>query len=149
MTHDTRTPRQNQRLAEMLADRAGCSANAVARSARGLKALLSVDGVPEDPTLMLEHLHQAVDQLRAVMLELHDAAGRDPFLGRRVRGYAFGAATLLNDAMTSIGLIWSRTGPTGRRRLCAHADMDGEGMHWLAPGETCTVPGTAGRGAVS
>lgn len=23
------------------------------------------------------------------------------------------------------------------RRLCAHADQDGEGMHWLAPGEQC------------
>lgn len=24
-----------------------------------------------------------------------------------------------------------------KRRLCAHADRDGEGMHWLAPGERC------------
>lgn len=23
------------------------------------------------------------------------------------------------------------------RRLCAHAEYDGEGMHWLEPGEVC------------
>jgi hypothetical protein len=26
---------------------------------------------------------------------------------------------------------------TERRRLCAHADNDGQGMHWLEPGEEC------------
>lgn len=26
---------------------------------------------------------------------------------------------------------------SGKRRLCAHADLDGAGMHWLEPGETC------------
>jgi hypothetical protein len=25
----------------------------------------------------------------------------------------------------------------GGRRLCAHADLDGEGTHWLEPGEEC------------
>ena len=25
----------------------------------------------------------------------------------------------------------------GGRRLCAHADRDGAGMHWLQPGQTC------------
>jgi hypothetical protein len=25
----------------------------------------------------------------------------------------------------------------GNRRRCAHADLDGAGMHWLEPGETC------------
>lgn len=24
-----------------------------------------------------------------------------------------------------------------RRRLCAHADRDGAGMHWLEPGQEC------------
>jgi hypothetical protein len=27
-----------------------------------------------------------------------------------------------------------------KRRLCAHADHDGEGMHWLEPGEKCSWP---------
>lgn len=27
--------------------------------------------------------------------------------------------------------------PFGGRRLCAHADLNGEGMHWLEPGERC------------
>ena len=26
------------------------------------------------------------------------------------------------------------------RRLCAHADQDGQGAHWLEPGEACTQP---------
>jgi hypothetical protein len=29
------------------------------------------------------------------------------------------------------------TEPFGGARLCAHADRDGEGAHWLRPGETC------------
>jgi hypothetical protein len=37
------------------------------------------------------------------------------------------------------------------RRLCAHADYDGEGMHWLEPGEVCpraaAAPGAAERQA--
>lgn len=28
--------------------------------------------------------------------------------------------------------------PFGGKRLCAHADRNGEGMHWLQPGERCT-----------
>jgi hypothetical protein len=28
---------------------------------------------------------------------------------------------------------------TGGRILCAHADDDGAGMHWLEPGETCSA----------
>jgi hypothetical protein len=24
-----------------------------------------------------------------------------------------------------------------RRRLCAHADQNGQGMHWLTPGQQC------------
>jgi hypothetical protein len=27
--------------------------------------------------------------------------------------------------------------PFGGARLCAHADRDGKGAHWLRPGETC------------
>lgn len=34
---------------------------------------------------------------------------------------------------------------TSRRRLCAHADSDGEGMHWLEPGERCAA-GPEGTG---
>jgi hypothetical protein len=26
-----------------------------------------------------------------------------------------------------------------RRRLCAHADLDGQGMHWLRTGESCSL----------
>jgi hypothetical protein len=29
----------------------------------------------------------------------------------------------------------------GGRRLCAHADRDGAGMHWLQPGQTCRSGG--------
>ena len=25
------------------------------------------------------------------------------------------------------------------RRLCAHADLDGQGMHWLEPGQSCGI----------
>ena len=32
----------------------------------------------------------------------------------------------------------SPVGAKGQRRLCAHADEDGRGMHWLAPGERCS-----------
>jgi hypothetical protein len=28
-------------------------------------------------------------------------------------------------------------GPPGGARLCAHADRDGQGAHWLQPGATC------------
>ncbi len=37
------------------------------------------------------------------------------------------------------------------RVLCAHADQDGQGMHWLQPGETCAAPGPgqAGRGMLA
>jgi len=37
------------------------------------------------------------------------------------------------------------------RVLCAHADQDGQGMHWLQPGEDCAAPGPgpAGRGMVA
>ena len=28
-------------------------------------------------------------------------------------------------------------GPFGGSRLCAHADRDGKGAHWLLPGQTC------------
>lgn len=37
------------------------------------------------------------------------------------------------------------------RVLCAHADQDGQGMHWLQPGEKCAAPGPgpAGRGMVA
>jgi hypothetical protein len=27
--------------------------------------------------------------------------------------------------------------PSGGSRLCAHADRDGQGAHWLRPGQTC------------
>ncbi len=27
--------------------------------------------------------------------------------------------------------------PFGGKMLCAHADQNGEGMHWLQPGERC------------
>ncbi len=41
----------------------------------------------------------------------------------------------------------------GGRRLCAHADRDGAGMHWLQPGQTCrssaTTTMTDDRGAAS
>ena len=33
-----------------------------------------------------------------------------------------------------------------RRRLCAHADLDGEGMHWLEPGQSCGLPAGPGEG---
>jgi len=29
------------------------------------------------------------------------------------------------------------------RRLCAHADEEGQGAHWLEPGETCDRPHAA------
>jgi hypothetical protein len=29
--------------------------------------------------------------------------------------------------------------PSGGKILCAHADQDGQGMHWKLPGETCTA----------
>lgn len=29
------------------------------------------------------------------------------------------------------------------RRLCAHADEDGQGAHWLEPGQTCDRPRAA------
>jgi hypothetical protein len=29
--------------------------------------------------------------------------------------------------------------PFGGRRLCAHAYLDGEGAHWLEPGEVCPL----------
>jgi len=32
---------------------------------------------------------------------------------------------------------------TTHRMLCAHADEDGQGAHWLAPGETCDRPRAA------
>lgn len=35
---------------------------------------------------------------------------------------------------------WAEDPP--RRRLCAHADDDGRGMHWLEPGQRCPY-GTA------
>jgi hypothetical protein len=35
----------------------------------------------------------------------------------------------------SVSATHTAAGP--RRRLCAHADADGHGMHWLAPGQTC------------
>lgn len=40
----------------------------------------------------------------------------------------------------------------GGRRLCAHADRDGAGMHWLQPGQTCHSSATTtadDRGAAS
>lgn len=42
----------------------------------------------------------------------------------------------------------------GGRRLCAHADRDGAGMHWLQPGQTCSSSSvmttiTDDRGAAS
>jgi hypothetical protein len=40
--------------------------------------------------------------------------------------------------------------PAAGRRLCAHAGQDGEGMHWLQPGEVCAraaEPGEAERQA--
>lgn len=110
MQEDTRTPRQSERLAQIASDRTGCNARVVARSARALNVQIRMDGVPYDPSELLDQLHEAVDQIKAVMLELHTQAGLDPFLGRRVRGYAFGAASLLNDAMIDIGLILSRAG---------------------------------------
>lgn len=27
--------------------------------------------------------------------------------------------------------------PFDGKKLCAHADQNGEGMHWLQPGESC------------
>lgn len=30
--------------------------------------------------------------------------------------------------------------PFGGARLCAHADRDGQGAHWLPPGQTCHQP---------
>jgi hypothetical protein len=33
----------------------------------------------------------------------------------------------------------------GGRRLCAHADRDGAGMHWLQPGQTCRSDGDDDR----
>lgn len=109
-SQDTRTVRQSERLAQIASDKTGLTAHAVARSARALNVQIRADGVPGDPSQLLDELHTAVDQLRSVLLELHTRAGLDPFLGRRVRGYAFGAASLLNDAMISIGLIHSRAG---------------------------------------
>lgn len=32
----------------------------------------------------------------------------------------------------------ARKKPFGGRRLCAHADANGDGAHWLQPGERCT-----------
>lgn len=32
---------------------------------------------------------------------------------------------------------------SGKRRLCAHADLDGAGMHWLEPGDTCPRAGVS------
>jgi hypothetical protein len=34
---------------------------------------------------------------------------------------------------------------TTRRHLCAHADDDGRGMHWLEPGERCPDDATYSR----
>ena len=33
----------------------------------------------------------------------------------------------------------SATYPANRPVLCAHADQDGQGMHWLAPGQRCPL----------
>jgi hypothetical protein len=50
-------------------------------------------------------------------------------------------------AMARSGELLARP---GKRRLCAHADLDGAGMHWLEPGETCPrlaqCGGCTGRG---
>jgi hypothetical protein len=32
------------------------------------------------------------------------------------------------------------------RRLCAHADLDGQGMHWLEPGQSCGLAAGPGQG---
>ena len=34
--------------------------------------------------------------------------------------------------------------PAGRR-LCAHADLDGQGMYWLEPGQSCGLAAEPGR----
>ena len=31
------------------------------------------------------------------------------------------------------------------RRLCAHADLDGQGMHWLGPGQSCGLAAGPGQ----
>jgi hypothetical protein len=34
---------------------------------------------------------------------------------------------------------WARDKLYGGRRLCAHADLNGDGAHWLEPGERCPL----------
>lgn len=49
-----------------------------------------------------------------------------------------GVPILIELGRPGVGLVECPACNARRLVLCAHADEDGRGMHWLRPGERCT-----------
>jgi hypothetical protein len=80
-------------------------------------------------------------------------------LYRYLRGFLYGGDPegfgFTRETVAEVGPVPEHVeghSPSGREpqahgRLCAHADQDGAGAHWLAPGERCPLAGIARRAA--
>ncbi|HMH92743.1 MAG TPA: hypothetical protein VK586_16860 [Streptosporangiaceae bacterium] len=77
----------------------------------------------------------AIDAMDAMLAELH-----------RARQQLVGEMRESDDAAMERSARLLAAGRT-RRRVCAHADLDGAGMHLLEPGEACPRAGQQPGGA--
>ena len=116
--------------------------------------------------------HGEVDhalRVGATWRQVAEALGTDEAMARvEYRAWADGQHDMLRWADGRLGMsdaeyaeVLARAGEPDpgaakayaatHRVLCAHADQDGQGMHWLQPGEDCAAPGPgpAGRGMVA
>ena len=118
----------------------------------------------DDRQLLVDALHRQHDDLRnkaasrqlageqyASLRAYHRRrAGRSAQLARELAQLSSGDYVLISrrtQADAACSASAGQAGDPGRagehtawhRRLCAHADQDGQGAHWLQPGENCTA----------
>lgn len=108
---------RSARLAQMIEDRAAINGNLAAVALRHLREIVSRDGVPPNPIRTLAELRLVLEQVRIILLAVHDAASTnavpdsDPSgldLAALLEGDVFAAAGMVNDAMALLAYVARR-----------------------------------------